>query len=235
MTENPTTVPPLGELTAAVIKNDDAAVKTLLARGANANEMAPPAYQPVLMLVRSHDVAEQLIKHGADVKARSRFGSTMLHNVSQRAAGDIARLLIKHGIDVNATIDNDKTTELMWAVRQGSYGVASILLENGADVNARDKHGNTALMKAVLGNYYVIARLLLEKGADIDAKNDSGHTVFTLLDPAQTDVAAVLEKAQSQKPLAIPGSATPFITASQKQQALKALRGAQPLRPRGMK
>jgi ankyrin repeat protein len=52
-----------------------------------------------------------------------------------------------------------------------------ILVENGADVNAADKDGETILMKAIKGSRnqdFNILRFLIEKGADVNATVKKG-------------------------------------------------------------
>ena len=63
-----------------------------------------------------------------------------------------------------------------------------MLLDAGADVNVRDKQGNTALMYAGW-NEYVAGELLLA-GSDIDARNDLGETA--LMRCGSPDVAWLL-------------------------------------------
>ena len=55
-------------------------------------------------------------------------------------------------------------TPLHYAAR-GHKNVAELLLDNGADVNAKDKHGNTPLHKATLRGNKDIVELLRKHGA----------------------------------------------------------------------
>jgi ankyrin repeat protein len=52
--------------------------------------------------------------------------------------------------------------------------VVRLLLEKGADVEAKDNNGGTALYRAAGSGHEAMVRLLLEKGADVEAKNNNG-------------------------------------------------------------
>ena len=54
------------------------------------------------------------------------------------------------------------------------------LLRAGADVNIKDKEGNTALIKAVIFCKEAIIDLLLENQAEINSQNNEGETALYL-------------------------------------------------------
>jgi ankyrin repeat protein len=49
-----------------------------------------------------------------------------------------------------------------------------LLLENGADINARDKEDATPLQHATFNGSYKAMQLLIERGADINTKDKEG-------------------------------------------------------------
>ena len=64
----------------------------------------------------------------------------------------------------------------MWKDECGKMNSAQISLKYCADVNARNKHGQTALDWAAKGNYKHIVQLLFNKQADHSIKNINGKT-----------------------------------------------------------
>ena len=80
---------------------------------------------------------------------------------------------------------SDINQELIDATRECMSDRIKLLLENGADINAKDGVGNTPLMWAANKGYLEIARFLVENGADIDARNNANWTA--LISAMQSD------------------------------------------------
>jgi len=67
-------------------------------------------------------------------------------------------------------------TALMAAVEKGYEDIINFLLEEGADIEAKNNKGQTALMRAVLVENQSIVDLLLSKGANVNVKDNLGIT-----------------------------------------------------------
>ncbi len=85
---------------------------------------------------------------------------------------DAIKQHIAEGADVNAL--HLEMPPLTWAVTMGQTEAAELLLQHGADINGRNRDGNTPLHLAVFLGRAEIAELLLESGADVNTRNDDG-------------------------------------------------------------
>jgi ankyrin repeat protein len=85
--------------------------------------------------------AEILIAHGADVKAKSKVGSTPLLFAVRNDHPEAVRALLDHGANVNDTAA-DGTSALNMAVVNAYFDLASMLIDRGANPNASDPRGS---------------------------------------------------------------------------------------------
>lgn len=94
--------------------------------------------------------------------------------------GDVlaVKLFLASGIDPNIK-GNDGMTPLLIAAREGRENVISLLLQKGADLNAREiENGfNAILFAAGSGNLNAV-NLLLSKGANLTDVSKTGHTLL---------------------------------------------------------
>lgn len=84
---------------------------------------------------------------------------------------------------------------MVLAVGSGDASAVRMLLDAGADPNAKDSMGMTAIMWAA-GTYKLeIIHALLDAGADVNAKDNEGLTAAELTDRA--DIVRVLKAASA--------------------------------------
>ncbi|MCL1469256.1 ankyrin repeat domain-containing protein [Argonema antarcticum] len=69
-------------------------------------------------------------------------------------------------------------TSVYEAVYKGDVDTVRRYLEQGGNVNAKNKYGNTLLLWAAQNNRKDVAELLIAKGADVNAKNKDGNTLL---------------------------------------------------------
>jgi len=76
------------------------------------------------------------------------------------------------------TIDRDAALRL--TVHHGKETIVRALLENGADVEAREKDGQPVLIVAARKGYKGICRLLIDGGANIEVRDSYAETALML-------------------------------------------------------
>jgi uncharacterized protein len=119
------------------------------------------------------DIVDFLIEKNADVNSKDNEDNTPLHYSASRPPfgkglhqEGIPRALITAGADVNATSWNG-TTPLHNAAGSGLKDVVQLLISNGADIHAKDRHDRTPLTLAefVGGDRRGIIQILRTNGA----------------------------------------------------------------------
>ncbi len=120
---------------------------------------------------------------GIDVtRIRGQNGESLLHLLCDAAGSDPDGLapsvrtlipsLVKFGLDIDAPTDNLQTP-LMVAIEDA--GLASTLIDQGANVNARGPGGRTAIFDATSED---VAELLIRHGADIHHRDNNGRNAL---------------------------------------------------------
>ncbi len=128
-----------------------------------------------------HDVAQFLKARGAEIvkKTQEELDGKLLMTAINLYDEAIVKLYLGLGANPNGALTGGtKTTALMEAISKGKPGIAKMLIEAGADVNAKDILGQTALMIAVSKAPVEIVRMLLDAKADVNAKDLKGLTAL---------------------------------------------------------
>ena len=117
-----------------------------------------------------------------------------LHYAALCGMHDIAKfLVVEHSQDINARGFDRKETALHVALRRGHVAVAQLLLEHGADVDARDDAGFTPLLLASREGHAALVRILFEHGADTEARdNDKRTSLFLAVEDDHVETVHIL-------------------------------------------
>jgi hypothetical protein len=87
-----------------------------------------------------------------------------------------ARELLASGVDVNIRDEDTDSTALMQAVGNGNREMVRLLLDAGADVNAKNGSDQTPLMMTGENTTAEIVWSLISAGAKVNRKDEQGHT-----------------------------------------------------------
>ena len=94
---------------------------------------------------------------------------------------------IRGGVNVNAADEDDWTALHFAALNNDDPAVVEILLENGANIDARDNTGDTPLINAAVKDSPKHIFLLLDRGADAGITNNDGKKALDYLSESKPD------------------------------------------------
>ena len=148
-------------------------VRTLLKEKADVNGAQGDGMTALHWAANKDDLemAKALLAAGANAKAMTRLGEiTPLFMACTVGDAPMIDALLKAGADAKSVKANG-TTALMMAASSGSPDAVKILLDRGADINAKESaHGQTALMFAAALNRTAVVKLLASRGATLDVE-----------------------------------------------------------------
>ncbi len=163
-----------------------AMVELLLKNGAELNATDRGGRTPLMRAVLGNQPSTVgvLLRHGADVNALDTSRLNALAHAVRSLNPAIVTLLLeaKAGLELQtAGRDADKSwTVLFDAIAASAVDLTRLLLDRGANINARADTGLTPLHLAVAGsltqNPLPLLRLLLERKPDLNARDNAGNT-----------------------------------------------------------
>jgi uncharacterized protein len=198
----------------AVRNNDAMLVDRLLRAGAVPHQANRYGTTPIALACESGSAAivERLLKAGVSANATGPLGETALHTCAHAGNTAGARALIAAGASIDPGDSWRGQTPLMWAAAQKHPETMKVLIDGGADVNARstiiewerqrtdeprDKWlppgGWTPLLLAAREDCVACVDVLATAGADLNIVDPERHTALIIaLTNGHFDVAGLL-------------------------------------------
>lgn len=150
----------------------------------------------LLAATRKGDIAavKALLDKGADVNAKSPYGSTPLFFAADRGHTEIAKLLLDRGANPNVKDTFYNETALGWAGSKGRIEIVRLLLAKGAE------GADMLLVSGVQSNNKDLVQVALDTGKIKQSSLNFGLSMA--IKAKKTEMAEMLTKAGAKPPAA---------------------------------
>ncbi len=154
------------------------------------------------------EIIQEMIRLGANVKAKNKEGDTPLHACWNPRN---CKVLLDAGANINAK-NKKGETPLISVLNETWYGgvkkqklpeLCDLYIQNGAYLKTFDKYGKSALYYAVKGHLKECVESFLKAGVDINAKDKKGKTVIEYFEETHPMVEFLKSHGATASPIAL--------------------------------
>jgi ankyrin repeat protein len=168
--------------------SEEEAAGEMLAQGADANatdHQGTPALVVAAGNPAMRGIVGLLLEKGAAVNAEDGEGTTALMAAADHHGVEACELLIAHHAAIDSRDAHGNTALLRAAASADNFleerfHLLRLLLDKGADPNAKNDSGVTALMLAAARASSPALQILLDRGAEVNARDRIGRTALTI-------------------------------------------------------
>jgi hypothetical protein len=145
------------------------------------NQLAYPVTQAALL--KNNEFVKNYMASGFNINIQGENGYSILENSLSNKNIDLFDYVLDQNPDVNVKTGNGKAIIHHVVIKQVPYEIP-ILIDHGADVNAKDNEGITPIMEAAMDGLVEpeanreIVQMLLENGADLNIKDQNGLSAY---------------------------------------------------------
>ena len=146
-------------------------IQFLIAKGADEDSKNNDGQTPVD--VADNEKTADFIRKESGKRKRSQREGDIFMKVREGNV-DAVKQYISSGGELNKTESSTGSSLLHHACAHDRKEIAGILIDNGADVNAKNKKNSDTPLHYAARKSFRITEFLLEKKADVNAENDQG-------------------------------------------------------------
>ncbi|WP_191014558.1 ankyrin repeat domain-containing protein [Treponema zioleckii] len=160
---------------------DVSVLQLLVDNGVSVNERNKQGVTPLALAIEQNVPSHVTFyaQNGADLYAEDMKGNSPLSKALESKSPEILKTLVTK--ENASSKDSEGNTPLHIALQKNaSIEYVKYIVDAGADVNARNKNGDSVLFIAVQKNKKEAGELLLDKGADIFASNMQNNSALRI-------------------------------------------------------